>query len=54
MKAEISITEIKTIVMVDTLPGFNVLKCGYILRNEDDEPVNENLEAVEWIRKHCF
>ena len=33
---------------------FQCAKCGYVLRNEDDEPVNENLEAVEWVKKHCF
>jgi len=32
---------------------FQCAKCGYILRNENGEPINENLEAVEWIKKHC-
>ena len=32
---------------------FQCAKCGHILRNENDEPVNENMEAVEWVKKHC-
>lgn len=32
---------------------FHCFECGYILKNDGGETINENLEVVEWIKRHC-
>jgi len=36
-----------------TVDRYQCLTCGYILRNEDGSPIDDNEEVVEWIIENC-
>lgn len=31
---------------------FQCVECGYVLKNENEEKITENLDVVEWLKKH--
>ncbi len=43
--------EITSSAEVDRWQCFN---CGYVLKDENNENVNDNLDVVEWCKKNCL
>jgi len=31
---------------------FQCIECGYVLQDENEEKITDNLEVVEWLKKH--